>query len=174
MRFREPSGYTGRLAEEEFLGAVRNPENMPELKKKYEEDGFIKLKDAMQVIKRYQPFENPSDPDPRFANDLHATVAEKLGLDDFENLRFYTAVGTYIDVANGVDAFIELDKDGKTMFTTLDITTNPQKGDSHKADIVFFVPSQGLDPKEDKKAYQEKIEEVSEKVLAAFEKYFRN
>lgn len=168
MGFRGPSGYTGGLTEKEIFGVVENPKNMPELEKRYKEAGFIKLKDAMDVIKRYQPEgSDPSDPTPDFANDLHATVAEKLGIEDYEKVRFYTSVGTYIDIANGVDAFMEIDKDEKTVFVTLDVTNNPQKG-SHKADVVFFISPEGIDPKEDRKEYMEKIEEVAERVVASF------
>jgi hypothetical protein len=167
MRFEERGGYTGRQMESELLGSIENPKDMPELEKKFKEEGHIRLKDAMRVIKKHQPFEDPSDPDPRFANDLHAKVAEKLGIDNYENVRFYTAVGTYIDLANGVDAFMEIDKDGKTVFVTLDVTINSKK-DSHKADVVFFVSSKGIDPRESKEEYMEKIEEVSDSVVEAF------
>ena len=168
MRFGELGGYTGKQMEDELLGSVENPKDMPELAEKFKENGFIKLKDAMRTIKRYQPFEDPSDPDPQFANDLHAKVAEKLLIDDYSRVRFYTAVGTYIDVVNGVDAFLEIDdKSGKTIFVTLDVTINPKK-DSHKADVVFFVPSNGIDPKDDRAMYMEKIEEVANRVAEAF------
>ncbi|MFZ2153711.1 MAG: hypothetical protein WAV16_00595 [Candidatus Moraniibacteriota bacterium] len=167
MRFEERGCYTGRQMEAELLGSLENPRDMPELEKKFKEAGYIRLKDAMQVIKRHQPFEDPSDPNPRFANDLHAKVAEKLNIDNYENVRFYTAVGTYIDLANGVDAFMEIDKDGETIFVTLDVTINSKK-DSHKADVVFFVSSNGIDPKENRAEYMEKIEEVSNSVVEAF------
>lgn len=167
MRFREP-GYTGHLIEKELFGVPESSKNMPEIEKKFREAGFIKMRDAMSVIKRYQPEgSDPSDPEAGFANDLHATVAELLGIEDYENLRFYTAVGTLIDFKNGVDAFMELDHEGRTYFVTLDVTANPNKT-SHKADIVFHVPMDGIDPKEDKREYSEILNGTADRVASKF------
>lgn len=152
-------GFTGGIIERELLGKSELPEAYKDI--------YLPYKKALEVARKMQPFD-PTDPKPRFANDLHATVAEGLGIEDYGRLKFFTAVGTPLDVKHGVDAFLELKVDKQTHRVTLDVTTNPQKGDKHKADIVFFVPPDGYDltNKEDKIAYSSKIEEVATAVIA--------
>ena len=119
----------------------------------------------MEIVRRCQPWENFSDPDPRFANDLHAKIADLLGLGDYKILKFYTAVGSHLDKFHGIDAFFEYDCGDKTITITLDVTINPRKGEEYKADVVFYFPADGLDPKIDKKEYLEKIGKVAQSVV---------
>ena len=155
------SGYTGAILEQEVFNKIE--------KKKYPHDmeNYVNYKVSIKIAKDAQPYEDPSDPDPQFANDLHATVAELLKLEDYSSLRLYTAVGSHLDVYHSVDAFFELDTDNGIITVTLDVTKNISKGEEHRADVVFQMPPDGLDPKleEDKEQYKEKIDEVSQRVL---------
>jgi len=87
-------------------------------------------REAMDEVRRFQPGD-PSDPKCRFANDLHALVALGLDLENWSELKFYTAVGTALDVYHGVDGFFEF----RGKVATIDGTVNPEKLDG-KADVV--------------------------------------
>lgn len=156
------SAYTGRLMEEEALGSpdrekidvLNNPERT-----------YLTYRQAMEAVKKMQPFD-PSDPDPPFANDLHTTVAERLGLADYSQLGFFTALGSHLDFFHGVDAFFELRPEkGRKIEVTLDITKNPLK-DVGRADVLISMPDEGLDPKDDRKMYLKKLEETAKKIVA--------
>jgi len=159
------SGYTGNLTERELLRGVDSAKEKIKISPL---ENYMSFQEAMSLVKKMQPYEDPSDPEPRFANDLHATIADKLGLEDYKNLHFYTAVGSHLDKWHGVDAFVEMKVDKfRSITVTLDVTTNPNKGDDYKADVVFLMPREGLDPKisDDKARYQDTIEDVSGKIV---------
>jgi hypothetical protein len=162
---RAETGYTGKIIEREILGKIEK-ERSKERPDVFEnlEKTYLPYKKAMEAVKRMQPFD-PSDPEPGFANDLHATIAERLKLEDYSRLRFFTAISSHLDIWHGVDAFFELDSKEKKIIVTLDVTSNPNK-DSCKADVLVEIPSEGLDPKEDRIEYMEKIEEVADKVVS--------
>src|SRR6185369_4444565 len=86
--------------------------------------------ESMDLVRKNQPCD-PSDPDPRCANDLHALIAEKLGLDDFSELKLYTAVGSPLDFWHGIDGFFEF----RGHVLTIDLTVNSHK-DSGKANMI--------------------------------------
>jgi len=144
-RLFETSGVTGHLLEHEMLGSGH-----------YSEEGeYQPYREAMRYVKEHQPFD-PSDPAPRFANDVHATIADMLGLEDYSQLKFFTAVSSLLDKCHGIDGFFELedaDNPHKVLRVTIDITKNPAKGEDYKADIIITVPRDGLDPKDDKEAF---------------------
>lgn len=94
------------------------------------------------AVKESQPYKNPTDPaEKMFPRDLHTLVAQELGLKNFEQLRFYTAVGSDLDIKYGADAFLELDLgNGKTIDVTMDITLKPEHAieNKYKADIYLL------------------------------------
>jgi hypothetical protein len=114
-------GYTGRLLESEIL---------PALSDSWRSEGYFSEQKSYQWVRDHQTW-NPSDPENRLANDLHYLVAEKLGIEDFNQLKFYSAINSPLDYFYGVDGFFEID--GERF--TLDITANPHKS-THKADYV--------------------------------------
>ncbi|MBU1178916.1 hypothetical protein KKB69_01060 [Patescibacteria group bacterium] len=149
--------YTGRLLEEEVFGRPKIPEEIK----------FMSFKKATDAVKEMQ-MGDPSDPDKRFANDLHALVADKLGLQDYSRLKFYSAVGTPLDIFHGVDALLELQlKKGRIDACTLDVSRDDQK-ETCKADVLIKMPKDGLDPKEDKKEYRQKLEQTADEVVRYF------
>lgn len=154
-------GYTGNLMERELFHEVKKHEEMPPLEK------YVPYDQALGVVKESQPYSDPSDPDPRFANDLHATVADMLQLDDYKKLKLYTAVGSHLDKWHKVDAFIEAETEKDNIIVTMDVTYNPDKGEEYGADIVFMYPKEGLDPKlkEDKEEYNNNISELAKRVV---------
>ena len=151
----EHGGYTGGLLEKETLGSL------PRLEK---EGVYVPFHRAMEWAEEHQ-FGDPTDPDPRFANDLHATVAEKLGIEDLRRIKFFTAVGSSLDFYHGIDAFFKIEQAGKEIVVTLDVTMNPNKGENYKADVVFYISAEGLDPRDDREKYLEKINEVAEMIV---------
>jgi len=151
----EQGGYTGGLMESEVLG---------ELPKFEKGDIYVPFKPMMEWVEKHQ-FGDPTDPEPRFANDLHATVAEKLGIEDLRNIKFFTAIGSPLDHFHGIDAFFKIQLNEKQIIVTLDVTMNPNKGENYKADVVFYISAKGLDPRDDKKEYMEKINEVADLIV---------
>ena len=115
----------------------------------------------MDIVKKSQPDEDLSCPKARFANDLYQGLYHDLELENKKDLRFYTAVGSCLDYKHGVDAFFEMDFEGKIITVTLDITSSKNKSDGYKADVIIEIPGEGLDPdlEEDKEAYKFKVEE---------------
>jgi len=72
-----------------------------------------------------------TDPDSKIANDLHAHVADELGIDNYDELEFYPAVGSNFDVFHGVDCFFVYQ--GKVV--TIDLSTRNKE--SFKADLLI-------------------------------------
>ncbi|MDA2936051.1 hypothetical protein MYX06_02440 [Patescibacteria group bacterium AH-259-L05] len=93
---------------------------------------YIPFRKSVALVKESQPWD-PTDPNPRIANDLHALVAIALGEDDFSELMLYTSTGSPLDRWHGVDAFFEY----KGKIVTIDVTLNSQKGE-YKADIIIY------------------------------------
>lgn len=137
----EYGGPMGKLVENNMLGSTRRDMEMNN------PDEYQRYDDAMNFVRENQKGD-PTDPSAWFANDLHATVAEKIGLKDYSRLKFYTAVGSKLDQFHGIDAVIELqlDEEDPTAVAqvTLDLTMNPNKTD-YKADVIIQVPQGGID-----------------------------
>ncbi|MFZ2523396.1 MAG: hypothetical protein WAW92_03355 [Minisyncoccia bacterium] len=151
MRFREPTGYTGKISETELFGNLK-------FEKGKEQFEYIPRRAAFDAVREMQPFD-PSDPGPDFANAVHALIFEKLEI-DADELKYYTAVGSPLDVYHGIDAWFEY----KGKIVTIDSTLRPDK-DEHKADIVFHPPSDGLDRKVDKDQFIRYCEQLAEEVI---------
>lgn len=116
----------------------------------------IEIEEQFKIVENSQgeDFE-PSEPKTKFANDLHATIAERIELENFEDLEYYTAIDTYLDNC-GVDAFFKFkyqDKQGKEKFIRVcfDLTTNTPEGKTEQqtkkneareiilTDVVLFL-----------------------------------
>lgn len=168
---------SGGMIEHEVFGSVdkkkyfkevtgRDPQSEKEFRK-FISNSYINFQEALDLAKRCQSYDN-SDPEPRFANDLHAHLAEKIGLEDYSELKLYTAVGSQLDYWHGIDGFFEFKHEGKTIRVTIDVTSNPQK-DKTKADVLLYIPAEGLDPKLDKVKYSSKIGEAADDILHCLE-----
>lgn len=158
---------SGTFVEQKLLGHVESA-----YFERFKDAAYLSFKQAMAGIKEYQPFDT-TDPEPEFANDLHAAVANKLELDDYARLRFYTAVSrTHLDVLHGIDGFFEFqygaDPDD-TVTATLDVTTHPKE--TWKADVLISVPPGGFAPRdpEDKKRSRQCAEDAAGKIVRALQ-----
>ena len=154
----EHSGITGKIVERELFGEIKQerretPHHWP----------YYDYEASVILVKNLQPFD-PTDPEPDFANAVHYRVAEQLSL-DLDQLRFYTAINSPLDHYHGVDGWFELAVTGQRV--TIDLTTNPQKGD-YKANIIFTVPYDGLDRKVDKEQFNSYVEELVRLAVEAF------
>lgn len=138
----------GHKAERETFDEVRLDEYERIVKERKEEIGgsahpeeiyFNIYRDA---VKESQPFRDATNPqEKQFPFDLHAKVVELLKLDRYEQLRFYTAVGSDLDKKFGTDAFFELDLgNGRNVDVTLDITLKDEEAakEKYKADVMLF------------------------------------
>lgn len=153
--------YTGGMLEEEMLGKTESKLE----KYKLDLKEYITYNDAIEIVKRIQPKDSdPTDPDPYFARDLHATLAENLELEDYSDLEYYTAVKSRLDFLHGVDAFFEWKlPDGRILRVTLDITKNREKKE-HKADVVSWVDEEDLDLDDHKEQYLAFVESEAHKL----------
>jgi hypothetical protein len=164
-------GYTGEIAESEVLGETTSEQKEKEAEFQGE---YITFNQAADPVKdnQFQPFKDPTNPHEKpFPYDVHATLVDVLSLDNYEQVRFYTAVGSYLDKKHGIDAFFELDLgSGDSVRATLDMTQNPRKHD-YKADVVFYWPKEGLDRKDpgDRIVWQDKVNEVSKELKEVLE-----
>ena len=115
-----PSSYTGHLFEQEVLGPCRLSWN----------GDYTPFRESLRLVEKGQSGD-PSDPESPTMNDLHALIAIALEIEDWSELRFYTALGSPLDQWHGIDGFFVFR--GKRV--TIDLTINPEK-DGTKADLV--------------------------------------
>lgn len=162
---------SGGIVERDLLGEVS-----PEYFERYKDFRYVPYRTALEIVKEFQP-SDPADPERRFANDLHATIADKLGLYDYRNLRFYTAVThTHFDIFHHVDGFFELQyttDEGGIARVTLDVTSYPKE--SWEADVLIKVPDEGFDlkDKEDKELYDRCIAQAAEQIATLLQERSR-
>lgn len=159
----ESSGATGGIVEEELFGKSLYEKETHLDMEHYE---YFSKRNSFEVLKDMQPFDDPTEPDPDFANAVHCYVFEGLEI-DAKDLRFYTAVKSPLDRFHKVDGWFEIGEGRKTTMVTVDLTLNPKKGE-YKADIVFLVPEGGLDRKVDKKQFIQYSEKLAEEVIEFF------
>lgn len=92
-------------------------------------DGYIPFGQALEFVKQHQP--NPLERS-RAVRDLRAKVAESC-LDTRTPVRFFTAVGTPLDIYHGVDAFFE--QGGR--IATVDVSLREKE--YGKADVLLLA-----------------------------------
>ena len=122
------TGYTGRLFEEEVLAICLFRWN--------EAQPYISFEKSLRLVQMCQPWD-PSDPSTRAGNDLHCQVALALGLEDWGELQFFSALGSPLDRFHGIDGFFQW----RGTVVSIDLTIDPQKV-KYKADIVVHESDQ--------------------------------
>lgn len=159
------SNMFGKLIESELLGETKKEINhFAEL---HETPTYMKYKSSVEFAKTHQRAD-PLNPKRFFPKSLREGLKSdsQLGITNEEQIAFYTAVNSPLDLYHGVDAFFEYKNGERAIVVTLDVTTNPNK-DSYKADVILAIPSEGLDPNDD--MYRDLIEhyvmQIKEKIL---------
>ncbi len=123
QRYTTKSGYSGQLFEYEVLGRVAKCVNSEDIK-------YISYRQAIEQAKTTQSTDwDPADPPTDVANDLHALVAMKLGIEEWSELKLFSAIGKALDYFHGVDAFFEY----RGNVCTIDLTLKDKGG--YKADV---------------------------------------
>ena len=155
--FRQQSGYTGHLLEDDVLGKC--PITVVQYKR---------FREAVEEARANQPAGwDPTDPHKMPANNLHAEVCKALGLEDWSELSLFCSVGTPLDCFHGVDAFFQFG--GR--IATLDLTTNHREAkEGHKAHFVIEVVDLEDGPRRERLAREiaEKLTEERTVVSARF------
>jgi hypothetical protein len=118
---KEPGISDGDDAERALFGSVEAAASRT--------DGYVGYHDAVTIAKLNQPDVLKRS---KLIKDLRAKVAE-LCQDTSEPVKFYTAVGSPLDIYHGVDAFFE--QAGRRV--TLDVSLREK--DRHKADVLVNV-----------------------------------
>jgi hypothetical protein len=183
MKYESKLNLTGNLFEAEQIGEVdtKNPEYQKALRaaqaqeaKVGKEGGYIRFRAALELAKKFQP-SDPTNPEKPFGRELRIALQDILNLDapeDYDRVKFYTAVGTPLDKFHGVDAFVEFEKEDKetkrvdVYRATFDFTTNPQK-QVYKSDIVVQekdLPDPKLESEDFLKAVEGFAKQVAEKI----------
>lgn len=131
--------YSGRMFERDFIGVVdvERPEYQAAYRAAVDEGGYAPYERAVRLAKQFQPYD-PTNPTRPFAMDIRIAVTDLLGFspEQYDRVRFYTAVHTPFDHKHGVDAFLEVE-DPKTRTVrrvTFDLSLNRRK--DPKADIL--------------------------------------
>lgn len=174
MRNREQmSGYTGGLLESEIFGETENKKiekalsilNLkPEELEEYRNGGYLDFSHSIHfaklVQKEYTEEEDvsPSNPKERFSNDLHATIMEELGIENSEDIKFYSSVKTPLDIKHGVDSFFEIKTKNKANnLITIDVSMKDK--DFQKANVLIVMKDGAPDPSEND--YEKKLKDIS-------------
>lgn len=175
---------TGNIFEWQFIGQIDigSQEYRKELLRLQEEsakkgttNGCITPEKAMDLARKFQPFDS-TNPNKPFARDIKISLLDLMigkGLipnneKDQDRIKFYTASQTPLDTFHGIDAFIEFeDLDGKKYTVSFDLTLNPRKG-GYKSDIVVAeLPDPNI--KENRLSYLAAIENYAQKALELIE-----
>jgi hypothetical protein len=152
-------GYTGRLTEDELFKAVKKDKH-DERRLELKDQRYVNFRKSVEIAKACQPYDDIEQM-PDFARDLLRQVRRKLEQKECKDVEFFTAVGSYLDSIHGVDAFIEArTKEGKVIRITYDCTINDSKGEYGKADVVFLVPRDGIDKRDNKEEYDAVLSDV--------------
>ena len=160
--------YSGRLNERDVFGEFKmTDEARKAFRLAANERGYVVYNKAVELVRTFST-EDPTNPQKPFAKELRMAVIEALGLEDDEDMdriRFYSAVGTVLDIYHGVDGWIELQLDEEpAILVTLDVTLNKQKTD-HKADIIVQEIS---DPSQDANKFEQDVEHYASQVIERF------
>jgi len=184
MATRPTLGDTGKTLETQYFGTLKvSAQNMSAFQRAVERlatnkpkpgslTPFVPFGAAVELTKRFQPWDSPELPGKQVASDLLEAVGSMLRQKGYRNasseLKFYTAVSpsgvgmeSPLDLFHGVDAFIEWG----TKRVLLDLTRNTSKGfeDSHDNRIVINeLPDYG-DEKE-RPAYKKAIAKYAEAI----------
>lgn len=125
---------------------------------------YLNRREAFRFVREHQPEgSDPHDPKQDFAASVMAEVEKILGVSGKDQILFYTAVGSSLDRYQGIDGWYEY----KGTIVTIDLTANPHK-DSHKADIVFLVPHDGLDRLVDAEQFESYTKELAMRIADYF------
>lgn len=152
--------------EEKAIAIYANTEHR-KLRQYFNFDEIIDRQRILGIVEGAQPFSDPTDPDPDFANDLQAKIYEKLGL-DAEQVGFYTAVDSCID-GIGIDAYFKISVPGfKQENVYLDLTIDTEESKRQKTSSTHSVIL-SLYPKQDssynRQAEAEYIEKFSDIII---------
>jgi hypothetical protein len=190
------SGETGGTLEWGVFGGIGKGKVMAAIKEmglnqeeiaKLRDKGYLPYDKSVELTKRIQNItekNNPANPEKLIVRDIKDFLEEFLGKKS-ENVRFYSALKTPLDIMHGVDAFFEIDvekEEGREeqgpIVVTLDITMRGKEGDKdQKANVLIRMPDGA--PLSSDDDYESKIRQIAKAVKESFEnikrgdKYFK-
>lgn len=136
--------YPGRFLEKDLVGGGASKVFIERLKQKGDKKNYLSFADSLSLIREtYQG--DPTNPDKELPRDLFVELRDKLGLLDEETegdrLKFFSAIGTPLDIFHGVDCWFEfVNPGGRCLVVTVDITQNIESamnGEKNKADLII-------------------------------------
>lgn len=169
----------GKEFEYDLLGSIKKSPYFPQYKKELdlliqrymEKNQPVPLKETMNLVKKCQPAGwDPINPQKQFLKDLKLEVGDLLQLPeaDWDKVKAYSAVDSFLDSNFGVDAFLTLEsKKGKEYFVTYDSTINQEKerGKHYNTILITDIteppePGEKVSPEEEN-AYLAGVEKIA-------------
>lgn len=191
------SGETGGTLEWGVFGGIGKGKVMDAIKAigltqeeilKLKEKGYLPYDKSIELTKRIQNItekHGPVNPEKMIVRDIKDFLEEFLKKKS-EDVRFYSALKTPLDIMHGVDAFFEIDvektegeeEEKKSVIVTLDITMREKEGDKNqKANVLIRMPAGA--PLSGDDDYESKVKQIAGAIKDAFEnikngdKYFK-
>ena len=117
-------GETGKIFEWCLLGSCKATIG-------YQEAQYLDFKKSLEWVKNNQKSDPTGKPEKAFAQAIKRGIAKKLGV-LYHEVRYYSAIGSALDIFHGIDAFVEYG--GKIV--TIDVTKESHKT-YRKANILI-------------------------------------
>ena len=100
---------------------------------------YLPYRESFNFCRTHQPYGwDPTDPPTRTGSNLYASIALKLeetvGEFDWRDLKFFSAIGSPLDVFHGIDGWFEF----RGRVVTFDLTANTAKADGYKARVILL------------------------------------
>jgi hypothetical protein len=143
-----------------------------DLYKKYIDQGeYLDFEDSLEIARRFTAGD-PSEPDSRIASDIHASVADELGIEDYSELKMYSGMQTPLADKHKVHGVLELGKKEDDIRITMNALLDEEqaekireRGGNINADILLGgVP----DYKAEKEEYKEYLKNITEEITNKF------
>lgn len=167
---REPRElYTGRMLESDMFGDARfmlDPLFVAHYRALARRDGYVTFRDAVQLVRDHYPG-NPTNPRRDIPRELRLAVCEQLRLpmEEWDDIKVYSSVGSPLDRIHGVDAFVIYEPANESpRIVTLDVTQRPEKlEEGHRADVII---GEFVDPQDDEAQYSEQMMRAANNVVS--------
>lgn len=168
-------GVFGGIGKGKVAGAVREMGLAPEEIEKLR-GGYLPYDKSVELVKKIQNVtetHGPANPEKIIIVDIKNFLEESLKKNS-ENIRFYSALKTPLDIMHGVDAFFEIDvekeegkEEKKPIVVTLDITMRGKEGDKdQKANVLIRMPDGA--PLSGEDDYEAKLRQIADTIKEAF------
>lgn len=149
---RRPTGVTGDLFESRLLSEEQRnrlqakdrdfSQSLEKVPYQHYEDALAEAINNTELVSDDESHDPPS----RWLNDLHAEIAEALGLEDYTSLRMIPTVGNALDIYHNTDLIIMYQDSSSSegpIIITADLTLNPRGKNLRKTSVDLLITDKG-------------------------------